>query len=218
MPVEDIRAELQPAPATNGHVPGVLHPGIPFSVHTAEGRPVTIEDKAGAGFWLTDEDLAGYVVLDTDAFDAWYEEDEQIIGHPRDPFHRVDVRLSRRRLRIEVDGDIIAETTRARLLFETQITRRFYVPREDVRAELHPTATHTYCPYKGSASYWSVDAGGRLRKDLAWAYEQPLPDAVAIAGLVAFWNERVDIFIDGEQHARPRGPISKALLHEFDVE
>ena len=187
-------------------------------MHTAEGRPVTIEGREGAGFWLTDEDVAGYVALDSAAFDAWYEEDEQILGHPRDPYHRVDVRLSRRPLRIEVDGDVIAETTRARLLFETQITRRFYVPREDVRADLHPTDTRTYCPYKGAASYWSVDAGGRLRKDLAWSYAQPLPDAVEIAGLVAFWNERVDIIVDGEQHARPRGPISKAMLEEFGVE
>ena len=123
-------------------------------------------------------------------FDAWYEEDEPIVGHPRDPYHRVDVRLSRRPLRIEVDGDVVAETTRARVLFETQLTRRFYVPREDVRAELHPTDTRTYCPYKGAASYWTVDAGGRLRKDLGWTYEEPLPDAVVIAGLVAFWTER----------------------------
>ena len=217
VPVEDIRPELQPAPATNGHVPGVLHPGIPFSVHTADGRPVTIEDRVGAGYWLTDEDLAGYVVLDMDGFDAWYEEDEPIVGHPRDPYHRVDVRLSRRPLRIEVDGDVVAETTRARVLFETQLTRRFYVPREDIRAEIHATDTRTYCPYKGAASYWTVDAGGRLRKDLGWTYEEPLPDAVAIAGLVAFWNERVDVFIDGEQQARPGGPIAAAMIDEFGL-
>ena len=182
MPVEDVRAELPAAPATNGHADGVLHPGIPFSVHTAAGQPVSIDDRAGAGFRLADEDLDGYVVLDFQAFDVWYEEDEQITGHPRDPYHRVDVRQSSRPVRIEVGRDVVAESTRARLLFETQLTARFYLPREDVSAELHPSARRTYCPYKGEASYWSFDAGGRRRKDLAWSYEQPLPDAVAIAG------------------------------------
>ena len=217
MPVEDIRAELSPAPATNGQAAGVLHPGIPFSVHTAAGEPVSIDDRVGAGFRLADEDLAGYVVLDFDAFDEWYEEDERIAGHPRDPFHRVDVRQSARPVRIEVDGDVVAETTRARLLFETSLSARFYLPREDVRVDLHPSARRTYCPYKGEASYWSVDAGGRRREDLAWSYEQPLPDVVAITGLVAFWDERVDVFLDGEPRERPGGPIAEALRDEFGV-
>ena len=172
----------------------------------------------GAGFRLADEDLAGYVVLDFDAFDDWYEEDERIAGHPRDPFHRVDVRRSARPVRIEVGGDVVAETTRARLLFETSLPMRFYLPREDVRLELHPSSRRTYCPYKGEASYWSVDAGGRRRKDLGWSYEQPLPDIVAIPGLVAFWDERVDVFVDGERRERPGGPISDALRDEFGVQ
>ena len=136
VPAEDIRAALAPAPATNGDVAGVLHPGIPFGVHTAAGEPVSIGDRVGAGFRLADEDLAGYVVLDFDAFDDWFEEDEPIVGHPRDPFHRVDVRRTSRPVRIEVDGDVVAETTRARLLFETSLPLRFYLPREDVRVRL----------------------------------------------------------------------------------
>lgn len=217
VPVEDIRGELATAPPANGEAAGVLHPGIPFGVHTAAGGPVSIEDRSGAGFRLADEDLPGYVVLDFDAFDAWFEEDEQIAGHPRDPFHRVDVRRSARPVRIEVDGDVVAETTRARLLAETSLPLRFYVPREDIRVELHPGPRSTYCPYKGHASYWSVDAGGRRREDLGWSYEQPLPDAVAITGLVAFWDERVDVFLDGERRERPGGAISEALRDEFDV-
>jgi uncharacterized protein (DUF427 family) len=214
VPVEDIRAELRPAVATNGHVAGVLHPGIPFSVHTAAGEPVTIDDRAGAGFRLADEDLAGHVALDFDAFE-WYEEDERVAGHPRDPFHRVDVRQSARAVRIEVDDEVVAETTRARLLCETQLPMRFYLPREDVRVELHPSSLRTYCPYKGEASYWSVDVGGLRRESLGWTYEQPLPDAVAISGLVAFWDEQVDVFLDGELRARPGGAISEALRDEF---
>jgi uncharacterized protein (DUF427 family) len=218
VPAEDIRAELPAAPATNGDVPGVLHPGIPFSVHTAAGKPVSIEDRVGAGFLLEDEDLTGYVVLDFDAFDEWYEEDEPIAGHPLDPFHRVDVRRSSRPVRIELDGEVIAETTDARLLFETQLPTRFYIPREDVRAELHPSSSRSYCPFKGKASYFSVDAGGRLHEDLGWSYEQPLPAAVGITGLVAFWDELVDVFLDGEQRARPGGDLSEALQDEFGVQ
>ena len=216
VPIEDIRAELRPAGATNGHVAGVLHPGIPFSVHTAAGEPVTIEERVGAGFRLADEDLAGYVVLDFDTFD-WYEEDERIAGHPRDPFHSVDVRQSARPVRIEVEGEVVAETTRARLLRETQLPMRFYLPREDLRIELHPSSLRTYCPYKGEASYWSVDVGGLRREALGWTYEQPLPDAVAISGLVAFWDEQVDVFLDGERREPPAGAVSEALRDEFAV-
>jgi uncharacterized protein (DUF427 family) len=217
VPVEDIRAGLPMAQATNARVAGVLHPGIPFGVHTAAGDPVSVGDRPGAGFRLADEDLEGYVVLDFAAFDEWYEEDERIAGHPRDPFHRVDVRESNRPVRIELDGDVVAETTRARLLCETSLPLRFYLPREDVRVELHPSSPHTYCPYKGQASYWSVDVGGRRREDLGWSYERPLPDAVAITGLVAFWDERVDVFLDGERRERPGGAISEALRDEFGV-
>jgi len=217
VPVDDIRAELSTAPAANGRADGVLHPGIPFGVHTAAGEPLTIADRVGAGYRLADEDLGDYVVLDFAAFDEWLEEDERIAGHPRDPFHRVDVRQSARPVRIEVDGDVVAETTRARLLFETSLPVRFYLPPEDVRVELHPSSRRSYCPYKGHASYWSVDAGGRRREALGWSYEQPLPDAVAITGLVALWDERVDVFLDGEQRERPGGPIADALRHEFGV-
>ena len=173
VPAEDIRGELGEAPLTNGHVAGVLHPGIPFSVHTAAGEPVTVCGRAGAGFRLADEDLDGYVVLDFDAFD-WFEEDEPITGHPREPFHRIDARLTTRPVRLELDGEVMAETTRARLLCETSLPMRFYLPREDVRAELRPTSSRSYCPYKGEASWWSVGE----HEDLAWSYEAPLPSAV----------------------------------------
>ena len=215
VPVEDIRAELRQAPAATGQAAGVLHPGIPFSVHTAPGEPVSIDDRVGAGFRLADEDLAGYVVLDIDAFDDWYEEDERIVGHPTDPFHRVEIRQTKRPVRIEVDGDVVAETSGARLLFETSLPTRFYLPREDMCVDLHPSSRHTHCPYKGEASYWSVDAGGRRREDLGWSYEQPLPAVVAITGLIAFWDDRVDVYFDGQRRERPGGAISKAVVEEF---
>jgi uncharacterized protein (DUF427 family) len=212
VPADDIHAELSAAPATNGHVEGVLHPGIPFGVHTAAGEPVTVAGRPGAGFRFADDALDGYVALDFDAFD-WLEEDEPIEGHPRDPYHRVDVRLSKRPVRIEVEGELVAETTRARLVYETRLPMRFYLPREDVRADLRPSASTSYCPYKGRASWWSVGD----HEDLGWSYEQPLPDVAPIAGLVAFWDERVDVFLDGERRGRAKGEISQALRDEFGV-
>jgi uncharacterized protein (DUF427 family) len=131
VPTEDIRVEVSTAAAQTDEVAGVLHPGIPFSLHTAPGEPVSIGDRAGAGFRLADEDLAGHVVLDFDAFDGWFEEDEQIAGHPRSPFHAIEVHRSSRPIRIELDGELLAETTRARLLTETGLPLRFYLPRED---------------------------------------------------------------------------------------
>jgi len=216
VPGDDIRAELVAAPAADGDVPGVLHPGIPFRVHTARGEPVTIGDRAGAGFRL--DDLAGYVVLDFGAFDAWYEEDERIFGHPRDPFHRFDVRQTSRQVRVELGGEVVAETTRARLLFETGLMTRFYLPREDVRVALAPHPRRTYCPYKGRASYWSAEIAGRRHGGIGWSYEQPLPDAAPIAGLVAFWDELVDVYVDGELRERPGGPIAEAMRREFGLQ
>jgi uncharacterized protein (DUF427 family) len=213
VPAADIAAEIHRAPGGAADAPGILHPGIPFAVHTADGEPVAIGDREGAGFRLADEDLDGYVALDFAAFDAWYEEDEPIAGHPRDPFHRVDVRLTSRPVRVELGGQVVAETTRARLLFETGLPTRFYLPREDVHGELAGSPQRTYCPYKGEASYWSL---GR-HEDIAWSYEEPLPDMTAIAGLVAFWDDRVEVTFDGEPRARPGGAIADALRDEFGV-
>jgi uncharacterized protein (DUF427 family) len=211
VPAEDIAAELTPAPATNGDHPGVLHPRVPFGVHTAPGEPVSIGSREGAGFRLADDDLRGYVALDFNAFERWLEEDEPLRGHPLDPFQRIDVRRTSRPVRIEVEGEVVAETTRARLLYETQLPTRFYLPREDVVAELVPSPTRSYCPYKGEASYWSVLG----LEDVAWSYEQPRPDAAAVAGLVAFWDDRVDVFVDGIRRSRPGGELSAALRDEF---
>jgi uncharacterized protein (DUF427 family) len=109
---------------------------------------------------------------------------------------------------VELDGELLAETTRPCLLFETALPMRVYMPREDVRVELRPSAKQTYCAYKGQASYWSLDAAGAGRKDLVWSYEDPLREAAEITGLVAFFNEKVDIVVDGKRSERPRTPWS----------
>jgi len=131
------------------------------------------------------------------------------ILHPLIPFSG----LSDRSVRIELDGDVIAESARATFVYETRLPTRFYLPREDVSVALQASARRTYCPYKGEASYWSLDGSD----DVAWSYEQPLPDMVAITGLVAFWDERVDVFLDGERRTPPGGAIADALRDEFDV-
>jgi uncharacterized protein (DUF427 family) len=224
VPAADIHGELVTAtPAAGaaedaGHLlpdvfaKPVLDPSVPFTAHTADGQAVDVQAngqrRPGAGLRLADPDLAGYVVLDFGAFDGWSEEDEPIVAHPRDPFHRIDVLASSRRLRLELDGQVLAESSRPMLLFETMLPTRYYLPREDVRAELVPSDTETYCAYKGRASYWSTRVGGRLVPDLAWTYQEPLTDASRVGGLIAFFNERVDVVLDGERGERPITPWS----------
>lgn len=224
VPIDDIAAEL-----TDGSSPGVdaddvgyslpdvsdrpvLDPSIPFAVHTADGAVVDLwigdRFRPGAGFRLEDDDLAGYVVLDFAAFDGWLEEDEPNLGHPRDPFHRIDILQSSRHVRLEVDGELLAESTRPRMLFETSVPVRFYLPREDVRAELIPSPTRTTCAYKGIASYVSPVLGADDVTDLGWIYEQPLREAAQVTGLIAFFDERVDVVLDGVRRPRPVTPWS----------
>ncbi|HZY56729.1 MAG TPA: DUF427 domain-containing protein [Rubrobacteraceae bacterium] len=149
--------------------------------------------------------LAGYAAFYWNKMDAWYEEDEEVFVHPRDPYHRVDILDSSRHVRVLVNGEVVAETDRPELLFETGLPTRYYIPPEDVREELLvPSDTNTQCPYKGVASYWAVDAGGELFEDLIWYYPEPLPEAAKISGLLCFFNERVDLEVDGEKQPRPR--------------
>ncbi|HTX31045.1 MAG TPA: DUF427 domain-containing protein [Solirubrobacteraceae bacterium] len=135
-----------------------------------------------------------------DRVDQWFEEDEELFGHVRDPYHRVDIRPSRRHIRISVDGQVLAESNRAVALFESNLPVRWYIPRADVLAELEPSETTSVCPYKGHAQYHSVPG----HKDLIWYYAEPLPEASRIAGLLAFYNEKVDLEVDGELQERPR--------------
>lgn len=211
VPESDIAEPVEPTEVERAEVPGLLHPGIPFAVHSTAGTPVTIGGRAGAGFRL--EELPGYVVLDSAAFHAWYEEDERVRGHPRDPYHRIDVRLTSRPVRVEFDGEVLARTTRARLLYETNLPTRYYLPKDDVSAELVASAARSYCPYKGEASYWSV--GGH--ENIAWSYEAPLHDGPPIAGLVAFWDEKVELHLDEERSSARDHELAGVLRGEFDL-
>jgi uncharacterized protein (DUF427 family) len=151
------------------------------------------------------EDIRGYRAFYWNRVDHWYEEDEEIFKHPRDPYHRVDVLQSTRKVRVEVGGQVVAESSQPRLLFETGLPTRYYLPVEDVKMDLlEPTDTSSVCPYKGTASYWKLknDPSGR---DIAWSYKDPIPECPKIRGLIAFFNERVDgLYVDGEQQEKPK--------------
>jgi uncharacterized protein (DUF427 family) len=148
--------------------------------------------------------IKGQIAFYWDKVDQWFEEDEAIIGHPPDPYHRIDVRPSSREVRVMLAGEMLARTRRALFLFETGLPTRYYIPREDVRMDLlTPTATHSICPYKGEASYWSARLGERMVKDIAWAYLAPLPECPRIKDHFCFYPDRVDgLEVEGET---PRG-------------
>jgi uncharacterized protein (DUF427 family) len=154
-------------------------------------------------------DLRGCLSLDFHSMDAWYEEEERIYVHARDPYLRADARRSSRHVVAEVGGIVVADTRRPVLLDETGLITRYYVPWADVRRDLlEPGETFTECPYKGRADYWSVrGADGALHADAAWSYAQPLPDVGAIAAHLCFWQEREDtvLRVDGELLPRPAG-------------
>ena len=150
-----------------------------------------------------------FVIVDWEAVTEWFGEDAQLFGHPRDPYHRIDVFPTTRHVRVLRDGHVLAETRRAKILYETALPPRYYMPVEDVRAELLPSATKTRCAYKGSASYWSVRGGERVYDDLVWTYPDPQLDAEPVRNLVCFFNERVDLEIDGERGERPRTQWSR---------
>ncbi|TVT28430.1 DUF427 domain-containing protein [Amycolatopsis rhizosphaerae] len=151
------------------------------------------------------EELRGHVRLDFAAMDAWFEEDEEIFVHPRDPRTRVDVLASSRHVRVEIDGVTVADSRSPRLLFETGLPTRYYLPKTDVRLDLiEPSDTITRCPYKGEAEYYSVRIGDRVHPDIAWYYRMPLPESQKVQGLVAFYDEKVDVYLDGVKQERPK--------------
>ncbi|MET0390441.1 MAG: DUF427 domain-containing protein [Polyangiales bacterium] len=154
---------------------------------------VQLSDVAGAA----EPAAPGYVQVPWDAVTAWFEEEEQVFGHPRNPYHRVDCVRARRRLRVEVAGSVLVDTTDVIGVYETSRAAQLYVRREAVRMDLLvKSQTVSYCPYKGEASYWSAAVGGTVVPDVAWSYETPLPESAPIAGLLAFYPERTSLVQD----------------------
>lgn len=174
---------------------------------TARLHSIKIGDtvRPSSAHVFIDGALKDTVRFDFAALDSWFEEDEEIFVHPRSPYARVDAVRSLRTVRVELDGLLLAESSGAVMVFETGLPTRYYLPRTDVRFEhLVPSDTVTACPYKGrTTGYWSVRAGETVHQDLAWSYDFPTLAMQPIAGLVAFYNEKVDIGIDGSALPRP---------------
>jgi uncharacterized protein (DUF427 family) len=157
--------------------------------------------------------LKGHYAFDWPKMDKWMEEDEEIFKHARDPYKRVDVMPSKRHVRVVIDGQVVAETRRPRLLFETNHPVRYYIPQEDVRMDLLlATGTTSRCPYKGAASYWSVKLGDERFEDIVWGYMDPIPECPKVRGLLCFFHERgCDIYVDGELIPEPQTKWARAL-------
>ncbi len=200
LPVRDVTAELVPTGKTE-HSPSRGDAQL-YDVHVdgavAEGAAKRYPDSPLPV-------LRDLVRLDWPAMSEWLEENEPVYTHPRDPYHRIDILASSRHVRIEVDGVTVADSSRPVILFETGLPPRYYLPLSDVRTDLlTPTDTQTHCPYKGTATYWTADAGHGPHPDLVWAYRAPLPESQKIAGLACFYDEKVDVYLDGELQERPR--------------
>ena len=155
------------------------------------------------------DELRHAIRLDWDAMDAWFEEDVEVYVHPRSPYTRVDVLPSSRHVQVEIDGVTVADSHAPVVLFETGLPARYYLPKTDVRMDLLvATDTESHCPYKGTAEYYSVVIDGTTHDDLVWWYRYPLPESIGIAGHVEFYNEKVDLIIDGHRPGRPQTKFS----------
>ena len=201
-PREDVRQELLEPTDHHTHCPKKgdasyhsVRVGDRVSENAVSHSPEPIENATA---------LAGHMAFYFGALDRWLEEDEEVFVHPRDPYNRVDVLPTSRAVRISLNGEVLAESSRTRVLFETGLPPRYYVPLEDVRVELTPNDVTTQCPYKGEASYH--DAGGEPA--LAWEYREPIPVVADLTGHVCFFGERVDIEVDGERQEMPPTPWS----------
>ena len=202
-------ADIDPATLVDEQHSQRLHRGTARTF----GLRVGDVERPGAVRVFGDDALAGLqdmVRFDWDGLDAWFEEDEQIFVHPRDPYSRVDALRSTKQIRVELDGVVLAESSSPVLVFETGLPTRYYLNRTDVRFEhLIPSDTDSACPYKGNTSgYWSVQLGDTVHADLAWAYDFPTRQLLPIAGLVCFYNEKVDIVVDGRPLERPQTHFS----------
>jgi uncharacterized protein (DUF427 family) len=203
-PVEDVVAELTPTGETTS------------SPTRGEATILTVsilgsraEAAAYRHYDSPVDRLRRHVAFRWQAMDAWFEEDEQVFVHARNPYTRVDILQSSRHVRVQIDGVTIAETSMPKLLFETGLPTRYYFPKTDVRMDLlEKSELHTACPYKGTASYYHVVVNDRRYDDLAWWYPLATRESEAIAGLISFYNEKVDMYVDGELETRPQTVFS----------
>lgn len=200
-PIEDVRAEFLEASDHTTH--------CPFKGDASYRSIVVGDRRAQNAMWVYEKPkdecsfLEGRVAFYFDRLDSWFEEDEEIFVHPRDPYSRIDILSSSRHVRISLEGQDLAETDRPMLLFETSLPTRYYIPKEDVRMDLLEVSGHiTECAYKGRPVHFSAPPIGDAGKHIAWCYENPQPEAEKVKGLIAFYNERVDLEIEGRKGDR----------------
>jgi uncharacterized protein (DUF427 family) len=207
IPLEDVRGDVLERTEHSTH--------CPYKGDAIYWDVVVGERRAENAVWAYPQpidavpELAGYAAFYWNRMDRWFEEDEEIFVHARDPRVRVDALLSSRKVEVKLDGEVLASTNRAVFVFETGLPTRYYIPREDVSAELTPSDLTTACPYKGIASYWSVKAAGDTGENLVWAYRNPVREAEPVRDLLCFFNEKVEISVDGEVQEQPRTKWSK---------
>lgn len=215
VPPDDIHAEL--VPYTSGEsldldaLPPVLGPEN-FGIHTCDGEALSLgaggRELPGVAFRPDAPELGGRITLDWPSFD-WIEEEQSVIGHPHDPFKRIDVLSASRHVVVSLDGVPLADSSRPIGVFETHLPPRWYLPREDVRMDLlAPSETTSVCAYKGYASYFSLASGSPAGRDIAWTYTDPLHEVAAVKDRVCFFAERTDLDLDGERMRRPVTPWS----------
>jgi uncharacterized protein (DUF427 family) len=203
LPIEDVRPDalVDQTTSPDGQQTWAVRAGRV----RADAAAWTYADSTGAMAALADHVTFSWRQLD------WYEEDERVVVHARDPHKRVDTLRSSRRIQVLVGGEQVADSVRPLVLFETSLPTRYYLPFADVRTELlEASDTVTICPYKGRARYWSLRVGDTFLPDVAWSYPDPIPENPKIRDLLAFFNERVDLVVDGQMLERPVSPWSNA--------
>lgn len=203
-PMEDVRMDLLEAQPSARRDPE-------FTYYTVKAGDQVVTDAA----WMHRDPkgelsaLKGYITFSWDKSGTWYEEDLELFAHARDPHKRVDAVPSSRYVRVVIGGTTVAETHHPTLLFETPLPTRYYIPREDVRMDLlEPSTATTQCPYKGTAEYWTFKVGDQVMRNVVWSYPDPIPECPRIKGMLCFFNERVDLYVDGELQERPLTPWS----------
>ena len=206
-PLADVRQDLLKESSRSVQHPGLgrarywsLQAGGKIAEDSAWGFPEPVAEAA---------DLRDHITFRWNDMDAWFEEDDEVFVHARDPYTRVDVLHSSRHIKVVVDGVTVAESHRPHLLFETHLPTRYYLPKLDVRLDLlTPSETHTHCPYKGVASYYNLTVNGKTYQNFVWYYPAPLPEIPKIENLLCFYNEKVELYVDGELQERPQSPFA----------
>jgi len=204
-PAQDVRSDLL---VDTGETHRTPSRGT-SAIHTVKTAP---KEAPGAARWYADsplEAITGHITLNWQAMDAWFEEDEQVYVHARDPYTRIDILQSSRHVEVFIEGTRVADTDKPRLLFETGLPVRYYIPKTDVRMDLlEATELTTDCPYKGTANYYSVSLEDNTHDNIVWWYKNPVHESAQIAGYVSFYNEKVDIVVDGDAVERPETVFS----------